>query len=72
MIVVRAVKTDDLDALVSLAHETGPGLTTFKPDRDALASRIARAQRTMQGHAAPHGCKLRRMACKCQTRRTSA
>ena len=54
MIVVRAVKTDDLDALVSLAHETGPGLTTFKPDRDALAGRIARAQRTMQGRAAPH------------------
>ena len=34
MIVVRAVKTEDLDALVSLARETGPGLTTFKPDRE--------------------------------------
>jgi arginine N-succinyltransferase len=54
MIVVRAVKTDDLDALVSLAQETGPGLTTFKPDRDALAARIERAQRTMQGRAPAH------------------
>ncbi|WP_116136560.1 arginine N-succinyltransferase [Trinickia diaoshuihuensis] len=54
MIVVRAVKTDDLDALVSLAGETGPGLTTFKPDRDALSARIVRAQRTMRGEAAPH------------------
>jgi arginine N-succinyltransferase len=54
MIVVRAVKTGDVDALVSLAQETGPGLTTFKPDRDALAARIARAQRTMEGQAAPH------------------
>jgi arginine N-succinyltransferase len=54
MIVVRAVQTDDLDALVSLAQETGPGLTTFKPDRDALAARIERAKRTMEGRAAPH------------------
>ena len=54
MIVVRAVKTEDLDALVSLAQETGPGLTTFKPDRDALAARIGRARKTMEGRAAPH------------------
>ncbi|RDU97009.1 arginine N-succinyltransferase [Trinickia dinghuensis] len=54
MIVVRAVKTDDLDALVSLAQETGPGLTTFKPDRDALAARIERAKRTMDGRAQAH------------------
>ncbi|MGN6668850.1 MAG: arginine N-succinyltransferase [Trinickia sp.] len=54
MIVVRAVKTDDLDALVSLAQETGPGLTTFKPDRDALAARIERAKRTMEGRAGAH------------------
>jgi arginine N-succinyltransferase len=54
MIVVRVVQTGDVDALVALAHETGPGLTTFKPDRDALAARIERARRTMEGRAAPH------------------
>lgn len=54
MIVVRAVKSGDVDALVSLAKETGPGLTTFKPDRDALAARIERSKRTMEGRAAPH------------------
>lgn len=54
MIVVRAVKTADLNALVELAHETGPGLTTFKPDSDALAARIARSRRTMEDRAEPH------------------
>jgi arginine N-succinyltransferase len=54
MIVVRVVQTGDVDALVALAQETGPGLTTFKPDRDALAARIDRARRTMEDKAAPH------------------
>ncbi|MBR8233667.1 arginine N-succinyltransferase [Burkholderia sp. AU42008] len=53
MIVVRVVQTGDVDALVSLAQETGPGLTTFKPDRDALAARIERSRRTLEGLAAP-------------------
>ncbi|WP_175881863.1 arginine N-succinyltransferase [Burkholderia sp. BCC0044] len=53
MIVVRVVQTGDVDALVSLAQETGPGLTTFKPDRDALAARIERSRRTLEGNAAP-------------------
>ncbi|NHB06743.1 arginine N-succinyltransferase [Burkholderia cepacia] len=53
MIVVRVVQTGDVDALVSLAKETGPGLTTFKPDRDALAARIERTRRTLEGEAAP-------------------
>ncbi|PAJ82414.1 arginine N-succinyltransferase [Burkholderia ubonensis] len=53
MIVVRVVQTGDVDALVSLAKETGPGLTTFKPDRDALAARIERTRRTLEGRAAP-------------------
>ncbi|RQR61562.1 arginine N-succinyltransferase [Burkholderia sp. Bp9126] len=52
MIVVRVVQTGDVDALVSLAKETGPGLTTFKPDRDALAARIERTRRTLDGQAA--------------------
>ena len=54
MIVVRVVQTGDLDALVALAGETGPGLTTFKPDRAALEARIARSRRTLDNHAAPH------------------
>ncbi|MBK1823466.1 arginine N-succinyltransferase [Burkholderia orbicola] len=53
MIVVRVVQTGDVDALVSLAQETGPGLTTFKPDHDALAARIERSRRTLEGRAAP-------------------
>ncbi|WEY37473.1 arginine N-succinyltransferase [Paraburkholderia sp. SUR17] len=54
MIVVRVVQTGDVDALVGLAQETGPGLTTFKPDREALAARIARALRTMEDRAEPY------------------
>jgi arginine N-succinyltransferase len=54
MIVVRIAQAGDLDAIESLAQETGPGLTTFKPDRDALAARIARTRRTLDGVAAPH------------------
>ncbi|HWX10848.1 MAG TPA: arginine N-succinyltransferase [Trinickia sp.] len=54
MIVVRAVKTGDIDALLALAQETGPGLTTFKPDREALAARIERSKKTMEGRAALH------------------
>ena len=46
---MRVAQTSDLDAIVSLAQETGPGLTTFKPDRDALAARIARTHRTLDG-----------------------
>ncbi|HEY1612007.1 MAG TPA: arginine N-succinyltransferase [Paraburkholderia sp.] len=54
MIVVRIAEASDLDAIVSLAQETGPGLTTLKPDRDALAARIARTRRTLDGVAASH------------------
>ena len=54
MIVVRVVQTGDVDALLALAQETGPGLTTFKPDREALAARIERSRRTMEGRAEPH------------------
>lgn len=54
MIVVRVVQENDLDALLALAAETGPGLTTFKPDRNALAARIARTRRTLDQSAEPH------------------
>jgi arginine N-succinyltransferase len=51
MIVVRCTQPGDVDALVALAQETGPGLTTFKPDRGALAARVERARRTLAGEA---------------------
>ncbi|MFM0118305.1 MULTISPECIES: arginine N-succinyltransferase [unclassified Paraburkholderia] len=54
MIVVRVVQRGDVDALMRLAQETGPGLTTFKPDREALAARVERARRTMEDKAEPH------------------
>ena len=54
MIVVRVVQTGDVDALVALAQETGPGLTTFKPDRDALSERVERVRRTIEDKAASH------------------
>jgi arginine N-succinyltransferase len=53
MIVVRCTQPADVDALVALALETGPGLTTFKPDRDALVARVERARRTLEGDAQP-------------------
>ena len=54
MIVVRVVEPADIDALVALAGETGPGLTTFKPDREALTARIDRTRRTLSDAAEPH------------------
>ncbi|SAK47991.1 arginine N-succinyltransferase subunit beta [Caballeronia hypogeia] len=51
MIVVRCTQPGDVDALVALAQETGPGLTTFKPDRGALAARVERVRRTLAGDA---------------------
>lgn len=51
MIVVRCTQPGDVDALVGLASETGPGLTTFKPDRPALAARVERARRTLEDKA---------------------
>ena len=51
MNVVRSVRRDDLDALVELAGRTGPGLTSLKPDRAALATRIERVLRTVEDRA---------------------
>ncbi|SAK67472.1 arginine N-succinyltransferase [Caballeronia pedi] len=51
MIVVRCTQPGDVDALVALAQETGPGLTTFKPDHGALTARVERARRTLTGDA---------------------
>jgi arginine N-succinyltransferase len=40
MLVVRAVKESDLDALLDMALKVGAGMTTLKPDRARLADRI--------------------------------
>jgi arginine N-succinyltransferase len=51
MIVLRLCKTGDVEALVELAHKAGPGMTTLKPDAQALAGRLQRVQRTVEGTA---------------------
>jgi arginine N-succinyltransferase len=40
MLLVRAIREDDLDALLGLAEQAGGGMTTLKPDRAVLAERI--------------------------------
>jgi arginine N-succinyltransferase len=52
MIVIRMCKPSDVDALVSLAHKAGPGMTTLKPDRNAQGARLERVQSTVEGKAA--------------------
>ncbi|WP_283148451.1 arginine N-succinyltransferase [Silvimonas soli] len=51
MIVVRSVQPGDLDALFTLASQTGEGMTSFKPDIPALTARIERTRRTVDGTA---------------------
>ncbi len=41
MLCVRAIRENDLEALLGLAQQAGGGMTTLKPDRQALADRIA-------------------------------
>jgi arginine N-succinyltransferase len=43
MLVVRAITERDLDGLLALAQLVGPGMTTLKPDRKALAQRVETA-----------------------------
>lgn len=40
MLVVRAIKEQDLDGLLALAGQVGTGMTTLKPDRKALSQRL--------------------------------
>ena len=44
MLVLRPVRRSDLDALFDLAGQTGGGMTSFPPDRDILARRIATSE----------------------------
>lgn len=39
-LVVRAIERRDLDGLLALAQQAGDGMTTLKPDRDALSARL--------------------------------
>lgn len=43
MLVVRAIEERDLDGLLALAQQVGSGMTTLKPDRQALAWRLETA-----------------------------
>ncbi|MFL6673616.1 MAG: arginine N-succinyltransferase [Massilia sp.] len=43
MLVIRAIQTSDLDALIEMAHQVGSGMTTLKPDRQMLGDRVATA-----------------------------
>jgi arginine N-succinyltransferase len=43
MLVIRAIQTEDLDALIEMARQVGSGMTTLKPDRAMLGERVATA-----------------------------
>ncbi len=43
MLVIRAIKAADLDALIEMARQAGSGMTTLKPDRQMLGDRVATA-----------------------------
>jgi len=53
MLVVRNVCEADLGAVLELAADAGPGMTTLKPDRGALEARLALAVASFAGEAAP-------------------
>jgi arginine N-succinyltransferase len=53
MFIFRAIRHQDLDALVALAAKVGSGMTTLKPDAKALAARIDVAVRSFAGTVAP-------------------
>lgn len=40
MLVVRAIREDDLESLLALASQTGAGMTTLKADRKMLSARL--------------------------------
>ena len=53
MLVVRAIKTSDLDALLDMASQVGSGMTTLKPDRQMLGDRVAVAVASFAQTIAP-------------------
>lgn len=53
MLVVRTITEHDVDGLLALARLVGPGMTTLKPDRDALVQRVATACASFAGSIPP-------------------
>ena len=51
--IVRPVCSADLPALFDLARSTGAGLTTLPANQERLAHRVAWAEKTFRGEAAP-------------------
>jgi len=49
MLVVRSAGEEDLGAILDLARGSGPGMTTLKPDPDALRKRLALAAASFAG-----------------------
>ncbi|RZI43171.1 arginine N-succinyltransferase [Herbaspirillum sp. HC18] len=53
MLVVRAIREQDLDGLVALAELVGSGMTTLKPDRKSLGQRVEVACASFAEQIAP-------------------
>lgn len=53
MLIVRAIREQDLDGLMSLAEKVGSGMTTLKPDRKALGQRVEIACASFAEQIAP-------------------
>ncbi len=53
MLVVRAIKADDLDALYVMATQVGSGMTTLKPDMKMMGDRVAIAVASFAETIAP-------------------
>ena len=48
---IRLARGEDLDAIFDLARQAGPGMTTLKPDRQALEARLRISLDTIEGRA---------------------
>ncbi|WP_111494440.1 arginine N-succinyltransferase [Marinobacter bohaiensis] len=53
MLLIRPVNQGDLEDLLEMAHGAGKGLTSLPPNRDLLASKIARAEETFNERCEP-------------------
>ncbi len=53
MLVVRAIREQDLDGLLALVQQVGSGMTTLKPDRKALGQRVEVACASFAEQIAP-------------------
>jgi arginine N-succinyltransferase len=51
MMVIRPIRTDDLNGLLELARSAGVGLTSLPVNEERLARRINRSERTFSGEA---------------------